>query len=85
VEEKMWDRSVERYYRVHPEDICYLTFTLEAYEGLAIVTTVDRDACIVRIHIAPGCEEEFDEILKAETQLRIQPVTVEHCEEQETS
>jgi hypothetical protein len=49
------------------------------------VTTVDRDACIVRIHIAPGWEEEFDEILKAETQLRIQPVTVEHCEEQGTS
>ncbi|MEJ5299833.1 MAG: DUF4911 domain-containing protein [Thermodesulforhabdaceae bacterium] len=79
----MWDRSVERYYRVHPEDICYLTFTLEAYEGLAVVTTVDKDACIVRIHIAPGWEDDFDAIIKAETQLRIQPVMAEYFEFEE--
>lgn len=70
----MWHESVQRYYRVHPEDIWYLTFTIEAYEGLAIVTTVDREAGIVRIHIAPGWEEDFDAIIESEPQLRMERV-----------
>lgn len=74
----MWRESIQRYYRVHPEDIWYLTFTLEAYEGLAIVTTVDKNAGIVRIHIAPGWEDDFDAIIEAERDLRIQRVEMDN-------
>lgn len=74
----MWCESVQRYYRVHPEDIWYLTFTIEAYEGLAIVTTVDREAGIVRIHIAPGWEEDFDAIIESEPQLRMERVDLKN-------
>lgn len=77
----MWDEAVQRYYKVHPEDICYLTFTLEAYEGLAIVTTVDKEAGIIRVHIAPGWEEEFDAIVKAESKLKIRLVEMKNLSE----
>ncbi|MCX7822565.1 MAG: DUF4911 domain-containing protein [Syntrophobacterales bacterium] len=72
----MWYESTRRYYRVHPEDICYLTFTLEAYEGLAIVTTVNKELGIVRVHIAPGWEEEFDAIVKSEAWIRMEAVEI---------
>lgn len=44
------------YYRVDRRDISLLRFILEAYEGVATLTTVDPAGGIVKIGIAPGRE-----------------------------
>lgn len=49
-----------------PREIHYLRFTLEAYGGLATVTTLQPQLGLVQLNIAPGCEEEVQTILAAE-------------------
>jgi hypothetical protein len=51
---------------VKPSRIHYLRFILEAYEGMATVTTRDASLGWVEIHMAPGLEVEAREVLAAE-------------------
>ena len=41
-----------------------MKFIVEAYDGVAVVTTVDPEAGIVVLTIAPGCEAEVEAILQ---------------------
>ncbi|QCQ23259.1 DUF4911 domain-containing protein [Desulfoglaeba alkanexedens ALDC] len=52
---------------VDPRTIHFLSSTLEAYEGVAVVTTVDSDLGLVRIHAAPDCEDDVLAIIGAES------------------
>jgi hypothetical protein len=57
-------RSLSRhYFRVNRKDIGYLRYTLESYDGMAMVTTVDPVAAWIEISISPGCEETILELL----------------------
>ncbi|MBT8359211.1 MAG: DUF4911 domain-containing protein [Desulfobacterales bacterium] len=56
--------SIKKYYRVDRREISFLKFILEAYDGLAILTTVDSKKGIVVINIAPGCEADVKMILQ---------------------
>lgn len=49
-------RTVRRFYRINRRDISFLRFILEAYDGVAVLTTQDGQRGIVSITIAPGCE-----------------------------
>jgi hypothetical protein len=60
--------SAKRYYRVDRREIAYLKFILEAYEGLAVVSTLDPRAGIIALHIAPGCETDVETILQSLSQ-----------------
>lgn len=51
------------YYRVNRRDISLLRFILEAYEGVATLSTVDPAAGIVKISIAPGRESLVTDLL----------------------
>lgn len=55
-----------RYYLVDPRQIHYLRFIIEAYPGMAVVSTVDSTLGLVSITIAPGCEPDVLRILEAE-------------------
>jgi len=44
-------------FRVNREDIHYLRTTIEAYDGMAVVRTVDPGEATIELLIAPGCEE----------------------------
>lgn len=56
-------QSTVRYYYIKPEKIHFLTFMLEAYEGVAVVTTVDRSRGIIMLQISPGQEDIVDAII----------------------
>lgn len=56
--------TIKRYYRVERKDICFLKFIFEAYDGIAILTTVDSDLSVVMFHIASGCEDDVEMILQ---------------------
>jgi len=51
---------------IAPREIHYLRFILEAYPGVAVVSTIDPQLGLVRLNIAPGCEEEVEAVLEAE-------------------
>jgi hypothetical protein len=55
-----------RYVVVRPGEIHYLRFLLEAYEGLAIASTVQPQLGLVRLSIAPGCEQDVESLLRSE-------------------
>ena len=50
-------------FQVDRREISYLRFTLESYDGMAAVTTLDPYIALIRISIAPGCEEIIFELL----------------------
>jgi hypothetical protein len=61
-------RSTVRYIVIDRAKIGFLRFTLEAYEGVASVSTVDAALGLVRVSMAPGCEEDVERILLAESE-----------------
>ncbi len=57
--------TTRRDYRINRGDISFLRFILEAYDGMAVVTTLDAARGIVRITMAPGCEDQVAVIIAA--------------------
>jgi len=55
--------TTKRYYRVDRRDIAFLRFIFEAYDGLAVLETLDPEAGSIVFHIAPGCERDVETIL----------------------
>ena len=63
---------------IDPYQIHYLRFIIEAYEGIAVVTTLDPKSGLVQLSIAPGCEEDVLEILQAESaELKLHAVSLD--------
>jgi len=44
-------------FKTNREDIHYLRTTIEAYDGMAVVRTVDPSVATIELLIAPGCED----------------------------
>jgi len=57
--------SHARYFQVERHDLVYLKFILEAYEGLAVLSTVDREGAIVRIGYPHFSACDVDALLQA--------------------
>ena len=51
------------YYRVDRRCINMVRFILEAYEGVAVATTLDAGAGTIVLAVAPGCEETAQAIM----------------------
>jgi len=56
-------KTLQKFYRVDRREISFLKFIIEAYDGTALLRTVDPEAGIVALHISPGCESVVDMIL----------------------
>ena len=56
--------TIKKYLRIDRREICFLKFILEAYDGIASITTVNPDLGVVRLHIPPGCVEDVEIILQ---------------------
>ncbi len=70
-------KSLQKCYRVERGLIAYLKFILEAYEGIAVLSTLDAERGTVILNIAPGCEMEVEALLEdLRRDLRIDPVSV---------
>lgn len=57
-------RTVSRRYKVDRRDIMYLRATIESYDGMAVVRTVDPYEAIIELLIAPGCEKGVERVLE---------------------
>ena len=56
--------TLKKFLRVDRREICFLKFILEAYDGIATLTTIDAHQGVVLLRIAPGCEDEVETILQ---------------------
>ena len=52
------------FFRVDRRQINFVRFIFEAYEGLAVVTTLDADKGHIGLAVAPGCEEMAGRIIE---------------------
>ena len=50
--------------QIPPEEIAFLSFILESYEGVAIARTLDPNQGIVELMVAPDYAQEMREILQ---------------------
>ncbi|MGD8343322.1 MAG: DUF4911 domain-containing protein [Desulfobacterales bacterium] len=67
-------QTKQQYYRVDRREIAFIKFIFEAYDGIAALRTIDPQKGIVLFYIAPGCEQQFEDILQdLSKQIRIRP------------
>ena len=57
--------SASLFFRVDRKDIVYLRYTVESYDGIALVKTHDPKKGLIEIRIAPGCEGTVRQLMKA--------------------
>ncbi len=51
-------------YRVDRKSVCFIRFIFEAYDGIALVETIDPHAACIAVHTAPGCEKEVEAVIR---------------------
>jgi len=56
-------QTIKRIFRVNRRDINYLRTTIESYDGMAVVSTLDPGKAYLEIRISPGCEQLISELL----------------------
>jgi hypothetical protein len=59
------NRSERVMYRVDRYEIHYLKFILEAYEGLATLTTLNSEKGIIQLAVPPGRKDSLESLLAA--------------------
>ena len=52
-------------FRVDRREINYLRVTMESYDGMAVVRTLDPHEALIEVLVSPGCEGLFLELLSA--------------------
>lgn len=55
--------TVKRTYRVDTSQISFLKFILEAYDGMAQLTTSNPGLGLVEVYVASGCIKDFEKII----------------------
>lgn len=65
VGEKDGAGACTRYFRLDRRDLVYLKFILEAYEGLSTLSTVEKDATLVRVSTFPWCAADVDALIES--------------------
>jgi len=71
--------TTKRIFKVDREDIHYLRTTIESYDGMAVVRTVDPGEATIELLIAPGCEDLVSRLLAAlreKERIRLEPVGI---------
>jgi hypothetical protein len=66
---------------VDRRQIAFIKFIFEAYDGIAGMRTTDPAKGIIKLHIAPGCEEQVEQILRdLQKEILIRRLTTESPE-----
>ena len=53
----MWSKCERLVLKVDRGEINYVRTTLESYDGMALVRTIDPEQALIEVFIAPGCHE----------------------------
>jgi hypothetical protein len=75
--------TVRQYYRVDRRRINLIRFIFEAYDGVAVVTTLDAKAGVIVLAVAPGCQAVANEVMTdLGRSVMIEPCAAPHVESQ---
>ena len=55
--------TTRRVFRIDRRQISFVKFILEAYDNVAVMSTLDARQALVQVIIAPGCEMIVDGIM----------------------
>ncbi len=58
-------QSIRRSFATSRDKVGYIRFTIESYDGIALVSTVDACKAVIELKISPGCEETVMELLES--------------------
>ncbi len=73
--------TINQYYRVDPDKIYFIKFIFEAYDGIAMLSTVNVSTGLIILRIAPGCKNEAEMIIKdLKKAILIEPVKKENID-----
>jgi len=68
-------KTISRLYSIDRKFVGFFKFIMEGYDGIAVVETIDPQAAIIKLHIAPGCESDVDGVLaELQKEILIEPV-----------
>ena len=56
-------KTISKFYLIDRKSVGFIKFILEAYDGIAVVETIDPGAAKIKLHIAPGCESDVENVL----------------------
>jgi hypothetical protein len=56
-------KTIKKVYKVDRREINYLRVTIESYDGMAVVRTVDPYEALIELQISPGCEHLISELI----------------------
>lgn len=73
-------KSSVQYYRVDRRQISFIKFILEAYDNMAVMSTLDPRQAVVQVTVAPGCEKAINDVLTGVAQ-EIEMVTLDRLPE----
>mmetsp|Transcript_23761 Transcript_23761/g.11456 ORF Transcript_23761/g.11456 Transcript_23761/m.11456 type:complete len:85 (+) Transcript_23761:170-424(+) len=57
-------KTLKKSYYIDKKEIYFLKFLLEAYDGIAVMETIDSKQSIIILHVAPGCKDELNMLIK---------------------
>ena len=57
--------TIKRIFEVDRREINYLRVTIESYDGMGVVKTIDPHAALIEVQVSPGCEHLFSELAKS--------------------
>ena len=57
--------TIKRTFLVDRAEINYLRITIESYDGMAVVRTLDPHKATIEIMISPGCEDLVYNLLES--------------------
>jgi hypothetical protein len=78
-------QTTVRHYRVDRRQISFFKFILEAYDHMAVLTTVDPHQALVKVTVAPGCEKLVDDIIDGlKCEFEVVPVNRPVCMQGQT-
>lgn len=67
VYQDLWTRAkmetIKRIFEVDRREINYLRVTIESYDGMGLVKTIDPHAALIEVRVSPGCELLFSELI----------------------
>ena len=67
--------TIQKYFRVQRKNIAFLKFVLEAYDGVAVMRTLESHEGVVELMIAPDFEREVNELLdNLRDEFEVQPI-----------
>ena len=70
--------TIKHLFKVDRRDINYLKITIESYDGMALVKTIDPYAALIELQISPGCETLVFELLDSLAKVESIPINAEN-------